>query len=289
MKTRTTTPSQEFVTDLKLKGFKVIKIEPTAKGYIEYTRRDFYKMALVKGKVKVHQANEHFLFEGAYLRFSNPHLPYSSEVLSKSYEGYACFFIEEFLNPGRHSKSLQQSPIFRIGAAPAVELNERQWDSMADIFERLLSEQDQNHDFKVDIIRTYITLLIQEALKMDSFQADKPYQKAPLRITARFLELIEQQYPIVSPDQPVQLRTATDFARHLSVHVNYLNRMVKDTTGKTSTEHIAERLVSEAKALLKHTDWNVSEIAHALGFEYPNYFNAFFKKRTGAIPKSFRQ
>jgi len=289
MNVRTTTPSQEFVTDLKSKGFKVIKIEPTAKGYIEYTRRDFYKIALVKGKVKVHQASEHFVYEGTYLRFSNPHLPYSSEVLSKRYEGYACFFIEEFLNPDRRSKSLQQSPIFGIGAAPALKLNDLQWDIIADIFEKMLSEQNQDHDFKEDIIRTYITLLIQEALKMDSFQANKPYQKAPLRITARFLELMEQQYPIVSPERPLQLRTAKDFAEHLSVHINYLNRMVKVTTGKTSTEHIAERVVNEAKALLEHTDWNIAEIAHALGFEYPNYFNAFFKKRTGTIPKSFRK
>lgn len=52
--------------------------------------------------------------------------------------------------------------------------------------------------------------------------------------------------------------------------------------------HIAERIFSEAKALLQHTDWNISEVAYALGFEYPTYFNNFFKKRSGTTPKAIR-
>ena len=46
--------------------------------------------------------------------------------------------------------------------------------------------------------------------------------------------------------------------------------------------------MAEAKALLKHTDWNISEIAYALGFDYPTYFNNFFKEHSGATPSSYR-
>jgi AraC-like DNA-binding protein len=74
----------------------------------------------------------------------------------------------------------------------------------------------------------------------------------------------------------------------LHVHVNYLNSAVKKVTGKPTTGHIADRIISEAKALLQHTDWSISEIAYALGFEYPTYFNNFFKKKTGEIPKAVR-
>ena len=75
----------------------------------------------------------------------------------------------------------------------------------------------------------------------------------------------------------------------LNVHANHLNRAVKEVTGKPTTTHISERIISEAKALLQHTDWNIAEIAYALGFEYPTYFNNFFKKITGTNPKiSFR-
>jgi AraC-like DNA-binding protein len=43
------------------------------------------------------------------------------------------------------------------------------------------------------------------------------------------------------------------------------------------------------KALLQHTDWSVGDIAYALGFEYPTYFNNYFKRLTGTTPKSLRK
>ena len=48
-------------------------------------------------------------------------------------------------------------------------------------------------------------------------------------------------------------------------------------------------MIHEAKALLQHTNWSVTEIAYALGFEYPTYFNNFFKKKTGQIPRCVRE
>lgn len=44
----------------------------------------------------------------------------------------------------------------------------------------------------------------------------------------------------------------------------------------------------EAKAILQHSDWNVSEISYALGIEYPTYFNNYFKKQTGTSPFTVR-
>lgn len=103
-----------------------------------------------------------------------------------------------------------------------------------------------------------------------------------------FLELLERQFPIENIERPLQLKTAQDYAKNLNVHANYLNRAVKEVTGKPTTAHISERIISEAKALLQHTDWNIADIAYALGFEYPTYFNNFFKKITGTNPKTLR-
>ena len=47
-------------------------------------------------------------------------------------------------------------------------------------------------------------------------------------------------------------------------------------------------MIHEAKVLLQHTNWSVAEIADALGFEYPTYFNNFFKNKTGQITRSVR-
>ncbi len=46
--------------------------------------------------------------------------------------------------------------------------------------------------------------------------------------------------------------------------------------------------MNEAKSLLKNTNWNISEIAYSLGYEYPTYFSNKFKQETGTTPSSFR-
>ena len=152
----------------------------------------------------------------------------------------------------------------------------------------MLAEQDATYAFKDDLIRNYINLIIHEALKLHPSENYSQHKNASSRITNVFLELLERQFPVESTEKPLQLKTAQDFAKELSVHPNYLNRSVKEVTGKPTTAHITERIISEAKALLQHTDWNIADVAYALGFEYPTYFNNFFKKMTGTNPKTLR-
>jgi AraC-like DNA-binding protein len=125
-------------------------------------------------------------------------------------------------------------------------------------------------------------------MKMQPSESYFKHQNAAARITSLFLKLLERQFPVDSPQYALKLRTANDYAEQLSVHVNHLNRAVKEVTGKTTTEHISERVLGEAKALLQHTDWSINEIAYSLGYEYPTYFNNFFKKQTGVTPGSLR-
>ena len=101
--------------------------------------------------------------------------------------------------------------------------------------------------------------------------------------------MLERQFPIESLNQTLQLKTAKEFAENLRVHVNHLNKVLKEATGKTTTEIIASRITQEAKILLKQTDWNVSEIALSLGFDEVAHFSNFFKKQTQVSPLSFRE
>jgi AraC-like DNA-binding protein len=137
-------------------------------------------------------------------------------------------------------------------------------------------------------MRNYIQLILHEALRMQSEDHFVQFKNASLRVTTSFLELLERQFPVENAQAPLLLKTAQDYADRLSIHVNYLNRAVKEVTGKSTTAHIARRVTDEAVTMLQHTDWNVADIAYALGFEYPNYFSNFFKKMTGTIPKAYR-
>jgi AraC family transcriptional activator of pobA len=50
--------------------------------------------------------------------------------------------------------------------------------------------------------------------------------------------------------QNISLRYASDFAEKLNVHVNHLNRAIKETTYKTTSQIIAERIFKRSKNAL---------------------------------------
>ncbi len=277
-----------FNNELKLKGFNVFQIEADGNATKIYSRKDFYKICLTTGKSKIHYADKSFEQEGSILFFGNPHIPYSWETISTTYVGYTVLFSEDFFRASDRSESLQNSPLFKIGGTPVLKINEQQREFLNTIFQKMIEEQKSDYTYKDDLIRNYINLIIHEALKLQPSEHYDQHKNAASRLTAVFLELLERQFPVESSDQPLRLKTAQDYASHLNVHVNYLNRAVKEVTGKPTTAHITERIVTEAKALLLHTGWNIADIAYALGFEYTTYFNNFFKKLTGTNPKTLR-
>ena len=277
----------DFNNELKLKGFNVFQIESDGNATRIYSRKDFYKICLTTGKSIIHYADKSFDAEGTVLFFGNPHIPYSWQTISTSYVGYTCLFSEEFLKSDR-SESLQHSPLFKIGGTPILKITAQQRKFLNTLFQKMMEEQQTDYVYKDDLIRNYINLIIHEALKLQPSENFDQHKNASSRITSVFLELLERQFPIEDIEKPLQLKAAQDYAKNLNVHANYLNRAVKEVTGKPTTVHISERIISEAKALLQHTDWNIADIAYALGFKYPTYFNNFFKKITGTNPKSLR-
>ena len=276
------------IGDLQLKGFKAYEVETKVHPIPIYGRRDFYKVCLISGHTLLNYADRSIDIDDTFLFFGNPHIPYSSHIQSETMTGYACLFSEEFLKLSDRPGSHHESPLFKLANSPVVAVSEQQTAFLTMIFQKILAEQESDYAHKDDLVRSYLHLIIQEALKMNPQDHLVKNKNAASRVAFLFLELLERQFPIESINEPIKIRTAQQFASQLNVHVNYLNKSVKEITGKPTTVHIAERIATEAKALLQHTEWSIAEIAYALGFEYPTYFNNHFKKITGAVPKSFR-
>ncbi|TDW51922.1 AraC family transcriptional regulator [Flavobacterium sp. 270] len=275
-------------SELKLKGFKVYQIGTDCTVIPSYNRRDFYKISISTGQSLIQYADRGIETDGTTLFFGNPYIPYSWELLSPSFHGFACVFTEEFLKMNDRSESLHECPLFKIGGTPIFYLCEEQKVFITSLFKKMIEEQATDYVFKDDLVRNYINVVIHESMKMQPSENFFKHKNASSRITSLFLELLERQFPIETKDQPLKLKNPQDYAQSLAVHVNHLNRSVKEITGKPTTAHITERIISEAKALLHHTDWSIADIGYSLGFEYPSYFNNYFKRLTGSAPKSLR-
>ncbi|MBO9672482.1 MAG: AraC family transcriptional regulator [Sphingobacteriaceae bacterium] len=254
-----------------------------------YSRRDFYKVSLIIGRGKIYYADKWIQIDRPALLFSNPIVPYSWEAESEEQSGWYCLFTEEFIQHSERVYYLRDSPLFKIGCNPIFFPDEVQLAELSAIFKKMQAEMHSIYPYKYDVLRSFLHLLIHEAMKNNPATNFHNYTNASSRVSDLFFELLERQFPIDSPASALKLKNPTDYATALSVHINHLNRSVKEVTGKTTTTHIAARIIKEAKALLQHTDWNIADIAYSLGFEYPSYFTLFFKKHTGLAPTRSRQ
>ncbi len=92
-----------------------------------------------------------------------------------------------------------------------------------------------------------------------------------------------------NPPTETDFRQASFYATQLFVHTNHLNAVVKQVTGKTTSEIIQEHIIRKASTELRQTEIPVKEIADHFNFSATTHFIAFFKKHTGLTPKQYRE
>jgi AraC family transcriptional regulator, transcriptional activator of pobA len=269
--------------------FNVFKLDPyvgqNAKP-IPYKRRDFYKIMLVVGASKVHFADKVVEVKKQAISFSNPQIPYKWEHTENIKSGAFCIFNQHFFH---QFGDLNQYEMFQPGGMHVFELADDQVGRVMQLYDKMFEEINSDYIHKYDLLRTLVFEMIHFALKMQpSTRIEKLQSNASQRISSLFMELLERQFPIDENHPKIGLRFASDFAYQLAVHVNHLNRSVKEITQKTTTQIISERILQESKVLLKHSNWNVSDIAFALGFSEVTHFNNFFKKHVQNSPLRFR-
>ncbi len=253
-----------------------------------YNRRAYYKISLIRGRNKAEYADKVIDIEKNALLFGTPRIPYHYLPQDDNQAGSFCIFTADFLVHTKSGVMLDELPLFRPGGYPVFQLADEQVDELAYIFRKMANELASTYAYKYDLLRNYVLELIHYGQKLQPATALYPTHTASARVSSLFIELLERQFPIESPHQQLALRTAKDYADRLAVHVNHLNKVLKEHTGKTTTDLISSRVVQEAKILLKQTDWHVSEIAYSLGFEEVAHFSNFFKKQTSLAPVAFR-
>lgn len=256
-------------------------------GTIPFSRRDYYKVTLILGKGRLEYADKSLYIDRPALMFSNPLIPYNWQPESEEQFGWFCIFNEAFVR--QRDELLAELPMFQLDTDKVFFPDQESITEIAGFFEKMVQENKTHYAFKQDVLRNYLHLIIHHALKMQPAQNYEHELSASTRITSLFLELLGRQFPIDSKHNVLILKSARDFADHLSIHTNHLNRAVKEITGKTTTELISSRIVLEANELLRHSDLPISEIGYFLGFEYSGYFNTFYRKHTGQTPKEIRK
>lgn len=122
-----------------------------------------------------------------------------------------------------------------------------------------------------------ITLLISKIVQ-DNFDDYEQYQANP--IMAKFVQLIDEWYK--------SEKSVAFYAEKLNISANYLNVLSNRVLQKSASFLIQERVLLEAKRLLKISDKTIKAIVFDLGFYDNASFSKFFKSHTNMTPSQFK-
>ena len=106
-------------------------------------------------------------------------------------------------------------------------------------------------------------------------------ESAAARLVAAYTDLVERDFR--------KHKGVADFARDLGVTPTHLTRCCRQTCGRSALSILTDRVIYEARLLLRETGAPIGKIAEALGFASPAYFTRAFQAQTGMTPSAFRQ
>ncbi len=260
----------------------------SSKPEMPYNKRTYYKISLIKGQNRVEYADKVIHIDDCAILFASPKISYNYTHKNDEQSGHFCVFTKDFLPMNKTGMELDNLPVFAPQSDFIFQISSEQFLQFEAIFLKMHDEINSDYLYKYDLLRNYVMELIHFGQKLKPILPVKS-KTAASRTTTLFIELLERQFPIENSSQLLKLRTPADYAGILGVHVNHLNKVLKETTGKTTGEIIGSRMFQEAKTLLSRTHWNVSEVAFTMGFEEVAHFSNFFKKHSGQSPQQFRE
>ncbi|MEO0385851.1 MAG: AraC family transcriptional regulator [Pseudomonadota bacterium] len=152
---------------------------------------------------------------------------------------------------------------------------------LTSLIEAALREAQGSRNLRADAIEAHAALIAVWLRRQLMLEEHIP---EPLRASGR----LSQRFCRLIPNRFRSGDVMADYARTLGVTATHLTRAVKSATGKTAADLLTERLLYEARALLRETDAPAQNIAQYLGFGSPAYFTRFVQKHTGLPPSKHR-
>lgn len=201
--------------------------------------------------------------------------------------GWCLMFHPELLRGTQLGRHIKDYTFFSYDVNEALHLSLQERETIIDCLKKIDDEINNGTDRHSNtIIASAIELLLNYCTRFYDRQFITR-KKANKDILTRFEELLDDYF---TTDKPQRLGTPTVAwcADQLRLSPNYFGDLIKKETGKSALEYIQQKTMETAKTLLSDSAKSISEIAYALGYQYPQYFSRAFKKVVGCTPNEYR-
>jgi len=253
---------------------------------------DFYIISLARdstGKVKYSYGQQQYDFDEGTMLFMAPGQVFSFEADEDfKTSGWMLLIHPDYLWNTALAKAINQYEYFSYSVHEALHLSEKEETMVSGLIQNISQEYHSNIDkFSQTVIIAQLELLLTYAERF--YQRQFITRKISNHKILDRLEGLLTSYFNSDALLKKGLPTVQYIAETLNVSPNYLSGLLKMLTGRSTLQHIQDKLIDKAKEKLSTTVLSVSEIAYELGFDYPQSFSKLFKAKTNLSPLEFRQ
>ncbi|MDF2191625.1 helix-turn-helix domain-containing protein [Paraflavitalea sp. CAU 1676] len=273
MKSATIIPIQQLQrTDI---DFHVERLDATAPELLcgVHTHQYFELVWIVEGDGKYEVDFKQYVIKPNSLCFIRPGQVHRF-LLDDVQEVYSICFTDAFFAASEsESDWISIAGLKAIFAdRPVMPLQAAYVGDMRDVVGKLLKEFAARDEFRLLLLLKYFRILLIYLSRLWGGQQEQAPSPEAV-VVRRFMELLEKRYR--------ETKLVTAYASMLSVTPNYLNGIVKRSTGYPAGYHIRKRVILEAKRMGHYSEAGMKEIAYDLGFNDSGHFSKYFKSFCG--------
>ncbi len=170
----------------------------------------------------------------------------------------------------------QSSPLCRIGSG---EVERRLLALVGAMEDEVAQRRAFGHvDMLRSLVRQFLILVYRHGERRASPHLDA--LRPSHRLFAQFRQRVEHDF--------TRCHEVGAYARALNVSARTLSNSVSECAGVSPLTLINNRIVLEARRLLRHSPLMVKEVAQRLGYDDTSHFIKFFRRRTGVSPMDYR-
>ena len=231
----------------------------------------------------------HYDYQEGTLVFLSPGQVIEVEDFGNNFQpkGHALLFHPDLIHGTTLGRHINDYSFFGYQSNEALHLSERERKIVLDCFSKIKYELEHaidKHSKKLIVDNIELFLNYCARFYDRQFITRDNVHKGVLE---KFENLLNDYYQSDKP-QAIGLPSVAYCAGELNLSANYFGDLIKKETGKTAQEYIQSKVIDVAKEKIFDQSKSISQIAHALGFKYPQHFTRLFKQRVGHSPNEYR-
>ena len=181
-------------------------------------------------------------------------------------------------------KPLPTKDLSDIFQRPHFEMDENSYNKISGSVENLYHYmKDTRKDIKEYLVIASLAIVMTEIFSLISERENVGLQAKHI---SRKTELMTR-FVFLLREYGEKEHNPVFYADKLFISVQYLSLILKEETGKTASQLIAQHIATRARNMLRLPGASIKETAERLNFADQSSFGKFFKKETGLSPKKY--